>query len=233
MRGALLAKLKVKGAYGAGGRRLKAAALAVLLAAAPAAAAAETVIAALGDSLTHGYGLAQGDGFVPQLQAWLRDRGHDVTVLNAGVSGDTTRGGLARLDWTLTREVDAVIVELGGNDLLRGIDPAESRKNLDEILTTLDARGLPALLAGLPAPGNYGQDWKREFDAMYPELAEKHGAILHRNFMGAIGGGEDRDRAMTLMQDDGIHPNAAGVARIVEDIGPKVERLIARAQAGG
>ncbi|MGM0585532.1 MAG: arylesterase [Pseudomonadota bacterium] len=232
MKGALRAICCVNRAYGAAARRLKPAALAALLALAPPVAAAQTVIAALGDSLTHGYGLPEEEGFVPQLEAWLRERGHDVRLINAGVSGDTSRGGRSRLDWTLTPEVDAVIVELGGNDLLRGIDPAETRANLDHILSELDRRGLPALLAGLPAPGNYGQDWKREFDAIFPELAEKHDALLHPNFMAAIGGPEDRDEAAKLMQPDGIHPNADGVARIVEDIGPLVEKLIARAEAG-
>ena len=204
-----------------------------------AAAAQEVTIAALGDSLTHGYGLAPRDAFPAQLERWLRARGHDVTVVNAGVSGDTTAGGLSRMDWTLTPDVDAVIVELGGNDLLRGIDPRASRANLDAILTRLGAEGLPALIAGLPAPGNYGADWKRDFDAMFPELAEKHGAILYPNFLWAIAPDMSmKDRAMReaagkLMQADGIHPNAGGVARIVEDIGPAVETLIARAQDGG
>lgn len=186
---------------------------------------------ALGDSLTHGYGLPQSDGFVPQLESWLRGRGHDVKVINAGVSGDTTRGGLSRLDWSLTPEVDAVIVELGGNDLLRGIDPASSRENLDAILTELGARGLPALLAGLPAPRNYGDDWKTAFDAMYPELAEAHDAILYPNFLEGLGGFENREIPMELMQSDGLHPNAEGVSRVVAYIGPAVEELIARAEA--
>ena len=197
------------------------------------------MIAALGDSLTHGFGLRPSDAFPVQLEAWLRDRGHDVRVINAGVSGDTTAGGLARLDWTLTPEVDAVIVELGGNDLLRAIDPAASRANLDAILTRLSAEGLPALIAGLPAPGNYGRDWADAFNAMFPELAAKHGAIHYPNFLAAIAPDfsiadrSQRAAAMKLMQSDGIHPNAAGVARVVADIGPQVEKLIARAQAGG
>jgi acyl-CoA thioesterase-1 len=228
---ALLPGRSTRLAYGARPRRLKAAAAALVLALAPAGAVAETVIAALGDSLTHGYGLPPEEGFVFQLESWLRERGHDVRVLNAGVSGDTTRGGLSRLDWTLTPEVDAVIVELGGNDLLRGIDPAESRRNLDAILTELDARGLPALLAGLPAPGNYGQEWKQAFDSMYPDLAETHDALLYPNFLAGLGGPENREEAMKLMQPDGIHPNAEGVSRIVADMGPMVEKLIARAEA--
>jgi acyl-CoA thioesterase-1 len=215
-----------------------AAALALMIA--PMAAASGPVtIAALGDSLTHGYGVAPADAFPAQLERWLRARGHDVTVINAGVSGDTTAGGLSRLDWTLTPEVDAVIVELGGNDLLRGIDPANSRANLDRILTRLAAEDLPALLAGLPAPGNYGADWQRDFDAMYPELAAKHGAILYPNFMEGLAPGIDpsdpaaRLAAHGLIQSDGMHPNAQGVARIVADIGPEVEKLIARAEAMG
>jgi acyl-CoA thioesterase-1 len=227
----------VRSAYGAGAAALKAGAAGLLLlTAAGGASVAEaetTTIAALGDSLTHGYGLAPEDAFPAQLERWLEARGHDVEVINAGVSGDTTRGGLSRLDWTLSDEVDAVIVELGGNDLLRGIDPAESRANLDAILAELDARGLPALIAGLPAPGNYGPDFKREFDAMFPELAEKWGAILYPNFMAALSEREDRAEAMRLMQEDGIHPNAEGVAAIVEAIGPSVERLVERARAGG
>jgi acyl-CoA thioesterase-1 len=231
MKWSLRMKRTVSEAYGAGPRRLKpAAALALSLMLAPLGATAETVIAALGDSLTHGYGLPQEDGFVRQLEGWLRERGHDVRVINAGVSGDTTRGGLSRLDWSLTPEVDAVIVELGGNDLLRGIDPAESRRNLDAILTELHARGLPALLAGLPAPGNYGLDWKRAFDAMYPDLAEAHGALLYPNFLAGLGETQDREEAGRFMQPDGLHPNAEGVERIVEDIGPVVEKLIARAE---
>lgn len=198
------------------------------------AAAQQVTIAALGDSLTHGFGLSPRDAFPAQLERWLRDRGHDAVVINAGVSGDTTAGGLSRMDWTLTPEVDAVIVELGGNDLLRGIDPRASRANLDSILTRLGDEGLPALIAGLPAPGNYGADWKRDFDAMFPELAARHDAILYPNFLFAIAPDMSmadrsmREAAGALMQADGIHPNADGVARIVEDIGPAVEDLIAR-----
>ena len=220
-------------AYGAARPRLKAAAASVLLTfgLAGSVAAAETTLLALGDSLTHGYGLAEEDGFVPQLEAWLQARGHDVKVINAGVSGDTTRGGLSRLEWSLNEEVDAVIVELGGNDLLRGIDPASSKANLDAILTALGERDLPALLTGLPAPRNYGEDWQRAFDAMYPDLAETHGALLYPNFLAGIGGLEDREAGRALMQDDGIHPNAEGVKKVVEGIGPSVEALIERARA--
>lgn len=195
-----------------------------------AAASGPVTIAALGDSLTHGYGLPPDQGFVPQLQAWLRDQGLDVTVLNAGVSGDTTAGGLARLDWTLTPEVDALIVELGANDFLRGIDPAAARANLDAILTRAGDAGLPVLLIGLPAPGNFGPDYKQQFDAIWPDLAAKHGTLLVTSFFrGLATPGADpaaeRDR---VMQPDGTHPNAEGVARIVADIGPEVAALVAR-----
>ena len=151
-------------------RAIRNLALAVVVGA--GAAQAETVtLAALGDSLTQGYGLPQEDGFVPQLEAWLRAQGADVVVINAGVSGDTTAGGLARVDWTLTPEVDAMIVALGGNDFLRGIDPANSRANLRGILEVAQARDVAVLLVGLEASGNYGADFKRDFDSMYGDLA--------------------------------------------------------------
>ncbi|MEM9048451.1 MAG: arylesterase [Pseudomonadota bacterium] len=217
-------------AYGARGANLKrpaAALLAVCLGAAPVQADETFTIAALGDSLTHGFGLPQHLGFVPRLEAWLNDRSAvPVTVLNAGVSGDTTAGGRARLDWTLSDDVDGVIVELGGNDLLRGIDPAESRANLDAILAELSARGLPAILAGLPAPLNYGPEYKAAFDGMFPDLAGKYGAYLYPNFMAGISTEEDAAQLVGLMQPDGIHPNAEGVERIVAHIGPLVLRMI-------
>ena len=131
-------------------------------------AAADVRILAFGDSLTAGYGLPEADGFVPQLQAWLHANGApDVTVINAGVSGDTTAGGLARIDWTLGDPVDGVIVELGANDMLRGLDMGAMRKNLDGILTAIDAKGLPVLLAGLPAPPNYPEDYRKAFKAAF------------------------------------------------------------------
>ncbi len=198
----------------------------------PAPGAAEPVIAALGDSLTQGYGLPEAEGFVPRLQAWLRANGApEAVVLNAGVSGDTTAGGLARVDWTLTPEVDAVIVALGGNDVLRGIDPAESRRNLEGILAAIDARGLPALLAGVPAPANYGPEYRAALDAIYPELAAEHGAILYPNFLAAVIAAGPPASGSALMQADRIHPNAAGVEAIVAAIGPSVLELAARAAA--
>ena len=209
----------------------KAAALALALLVPGAATAQEVTIAALGDSLTQGYGLVQQDGFVPQLQAWLRARGHDVEILNAGVSGDTTAGGLSRVDWTLTPEVDAMIVALGGNDLLRGIPPEASRANLDGILQAAQDAGVEVLLVGLEAPGNYGPAYKADFDAMYPDLAEAYGALHVDSFLGALSEAAETDPEAALgsyMQPDGIHPNAQGVGLIVEALGPEVERLIAR-----
>lgn len=194
-------------------------------------AAAGVTVAALGDSLTQGYGLPQGDGFVPQLQAWLSDHGADVDVLNAGVSGDTTAGGLSRVDWTLTPDVDAMIVALGGNDLLRGIDPAVSKSNLDGILAAADAADVEVLLVGLSAPGNYGPDYKAAFDGMYGELARKWDVALAPSFLGALSDLPDREGALAdYMQPDGIHPNAAGVGLIVEALGPEVLDLAERAE---
>ncbi len=189
---------------------------------------AETVtIAALGDSLTQGYGLPMEDGFVPQLQAWLETQGADVEVINAGVSGDTTAGGLSRVAWTLTPDVDVMIVNLGGNDLLRGIDPAVSRSNLDGILAAADAAGVAVLLVGLDAPRNYGADYETAFEGMYPELAQEYGAALYDSFFAPLLADGDMDAARaSYMQDDGIHPNAVGVAQIVDGIGPAVLDLI-------
>jgi acyl-CoA thioesterase I len=194
----------------------------------PLAAQAEPLtLLAFGDSLTQGYGLPPDQGFVPQLQGWLRDRGAEVTVVNGGVSGDTTAGGAARIDWTLTPEVDAVIVTLGGNDLLRGIDPAVAARNLDAILTATDARGLPVLLVGMQALGNYGPDYKRAFDAIYPDLAARHGAMFVDNFFSALlAPGTSQQAFDAYMQPDGIHPNAEGVAVVVEALGPKVLALL-------
>ena len=207
---------------------------AVLLLGAGMANAEPVTIAALGDSLTQGYGLEQGDGFVPQLQDWLKSRGAEVLVLNAGVSGDTTQGGLSRVAWTLTSEVDAMIVALGGNDLLRGIDPAVSRANLDGILRAAQAADVQVLLVGINAPGNYGPEYKRDFEAMYPELAEQYGALYAESFLEPLAEVAEQDGAFaSYMQGDGIHPNAAGVALIVKGLGPKVLELVERARVPG
>jgi acyl-CoA thioesterase-1 len=189
-------------------------------------------LVALGDSLTQGYGLPQDQGLVPQLQGWLVAQGVEVTVINAGVSGDTTAGGLSRLDWSLTPETDALMVTLGGNDLLRGLPPEASRANLDAILAGATARGLPVLLVAMTAPGNYGPEYKAAFDAIYADLAATHGVALAPPFFSALpGGGADPAALAPYLQADGIHPNAEGVALIVQSLGPQVQALLARAGA--
>lgn len=190
------------------------------------ALADEVVIAALGDSLTQGYGLPSDQGFVPQLEAWLLARGHEVRLINAGVSGDTTAGGLARIGWTLTDEVDGLIVTLGGNDLLRGLPPEAARANLSGILQAAEGAGVAVLLVGMQAPLNYGPGYQAAFDAIYPDLAAEFGTIYAESFLAPVVAAPDM---RTLMQGDGIHPNAEGVALIVEALGPQVEALIALA----
>lgn len=184
-------------------------------------------IAALGDSLTQGFGLPADQGFVPQLSRWLEAKGANVELINAGVSGDTTAGGLSRIAWTLTDDVDALIVALGGNDLLRGIDPAVSRANLEGILEVAGDRDLPVLLIGMDAPPNYGADFEQAFDVMYPELSDTFGTLYYPNFLGALADRDDQVATLRdFMQGDGIHPNAEGVALIVEGLGPEVLKLV-------
>jgi acyl-CoA thioesterase-1 len=182
-------------------------------------------IVALGDSLAAGYGLESPDAFTGALQAALAERGHDVVIVNAGVSGDTASDGLARVDWSVGEDADAVIVELGANDALRGVDPAITRDALDRLLARLGERGLPVLLAGMMAPPNLGEDYAAAFDPIYAELAEKHGTLLYPFFLDGVAADA------SLNQPDGIHPNAEGVAVIVERIVPSVEALIGRASA--
>lgn len=189
--------------------------------------AEDVTIAALGDSLTAGYGVNTADGFVPQMQAWLDAKGIDATLVNAGVSGDTTAGGLSRTDWTLTDDIDAMIVALGGNDYLRGMDPTISRANLAGILEKARARDVDVLLIGLIAGSNYGPDYKTEFDAMYPELATEYETDFYpRWFAGIIAVSGMEDDVSAYMQADGIHPNAEGVRLIVESMGPSVAALV-------
>ena len=193
----------------------------------PAYAESVTLVA-LGDSLTAGYGLAEGEGLVPQLDAWLKANGVDAVVVNAGVSGDTTAGGLSRLDWSLTPETDALMITLGGNDMLRGLPPEEARANLSGILQGAKAKGLPVLLVGMQAPGNYGAEYKATFDTVYPDLAAEYGATLYPFFFqGLAAGAADPALLQPFMQADGIHPNAEGVARIVADLGPAVQAFLA------
>lgn len=200
---------------------------AALVACAATAAAAEVRILAFGDSLTQGYGLPEEEGFVPRLQAWLRENGAaDSVVINGGVSGDTTAGGARRIEWALSDEVDAVIVALGGNDMLRGVEPSVTRDNLEAILTDITERGLPAILAGLPAPANYGPEYQQAFEAIFPELAAQYDVVLYPSFLTGLSETGDPEEARSLMQPDGIHPNAEGVQAIVADIGPVVLDLV-------
>ncbi len=187
------------------------------------AAAAPARLMAYGDSLTHGYGLPAGETFPEQLEAALRDAGLDVTVINAGNSGETSAGGRARLDWALADAPDAVILELGANDGLRGLDPAATYDNLDAMLARLTSEGLPVLLAGMLAPPNLGREYGEDFNAVYPRLAEKHGVPLYPFFLDGVA------LVPELNQADGIHPNAAGVAVIVKRIAPHVIRLLENA----
>lgn len=202
----------------------KAVVLAVSLSAAPVWAD-EVVIAALGDSLTQGYGLPADQGFVPQLEMWLQAQGHEVRLINAGVSGDTTAGGLARIGWTLTEDVQALIVTLGGNDLLRGLPPETARANLAGILQAAEEAGVTVLLIGMEAPLNYGPDYKAAFDAIYPDLAAEFGTLYAESFLAPVTAAPD---LRAVLQADGIHPNAAGVALIVDALGPAVEALVER-----
>lgn len=179
-------------------------------------------IVAFGDSLTAGYGLKPGQAFPDVLQMALKARGHNVEVMNAGVSGDTTAAGLTRLNWAVGEDADAVILELGANDALRGQPTAETRANLDTILTRLGARNLPVLLAGMRSPENWGSDYRDRFDAIFADLAAKHGALLYPFFLDGV----VTDPKLSL--PDGLHPNARGIAIIVERILPEVEALIGR-----
>jgi len=165
---------------------------------------------------------------VPQLQSWLAAQGAEVTVVNAGVSGDTTAGGLSRLDWSLTPETDALMVTLGGNDMLRGLPPEEARANLSAILEGAKAKGLPVFLVGMEAPGNYGAEYKAAFDAIYADLAAEFGATLYPFFFqGMTEGNSDPAAMRPFMLEDGIHPNAEGVAKIVADLGPALQAFLA------
>ncbi len=217
--------------YGATARMSKMCIAAVCLCTATLAQAEPVEILALGDSLTAGYGLREEDGFVPRMQAWLDAQGLDAQIINAGVSGDTTAGGLSRVAWSLTDSTDAIMVALGGNDLLRGLDPSVSRANLDGILKVAQDNALDVLVVGMEAPGNYGPDYKAEFEAMYPELSETYGALhFPRFFEGLMSVGETPAELREVMQPDGIHPNAEGVNLIVEAMGPAVAELVRRAQ---
>lgn len=193
------------------------------MAAFAAPAYAQTIkIVAFGDSLTAGFGLTASEAFPAQLEAALKKRGHDVAVANAGVSGDTSTGGLARLDWSIPDGTDAVILALGANDMLRGIDPDLTRKSLDEALGRLKARKIEVLIGGMRAAPNLGADYAAKFDSIYPELAKKYDTLIYPFFLDGVAGKPD------LNLNDGIHPTAKGVSLVVERILPVVESLIER-----
>jgi acyl-CoA thioesterase-1 len=182
-------------------------------------------IVAFGDSLTAGYGLPADAAFPAKLQQALAAKGTATKIANAGVSGDTTAGGLARLDWSIPDGTEAVILELGANDALRGVDPKLTRGALEAMLERLTARHIPVLLAGMLAPRNMGPDYEAAFDAIYPDLAKKYGVILHPFFLDGVAADPK------LNQRDGLHPTAAGVDVIVAKMLPAVEQLAAAAQA--
>lgn len=182
-------------------------------------------IVAFGDSLTAGYGLPPGDDFATRLESALNPKGHSVRITNAGVSGDTTSGGLARFDWAVPDDTDAVILELGANDALRGVSPKIARDNLDKILSKLVARKIAILVAGMRSPTNWGDDYAKAFNSIFSDLARKHGALLYPFFLEGV---IDKPK---LKLADGLHPNRAGVNEIVRRIQPSVEQLIAQVKA--
>jgi acyl-CoA thioesterase-1 len=194
--------------------------LGFMMAASISAEARTIRLVALGDSLTAGYLLAGADAFPSVLEKALRAKGLDVAIENAGVSGDTATGGLERLDWSVPDGTDGVIVELGANDALRGLDPVITEKALDEIITRLKARNIAVLLAGMLAPRNNGEAYGKAFDAIYPRLAQKHGVPLYPFFLDGIAG----DPKLNLA--DMIHPNPAGVRAIVERMLPVAESFV-------
>jgi acyl-CoA thioesterase-1 len=199
------------------------AALAFLLLMINTAAAQPLTLLSFGDSLMAGYGLQPSDAFPVKLEAALKAKGHDVKVINAGVAGDTALDGASRIDWALSDEVDAVIVEFGANDALRGLPVPQAEQALDQLLTKLAEKKLPVLIAGMRAPPNLGPDYQKAFDGMYPKLAEKHGMLLYPFFLDGVAA------EVKLNQADGMHPNPAGVDVIVSRILPSVERLLEQA----
>jgi acyl-CoA thioesterase-1 len=189
---------------------------------ASAATAAPKVILALGDSLTAGFGLPPGQSLTDKLQEALKAKGNDVSIINAGVSGDIAAQGAARLDWALTDDVKGVIVELGANDALRGLDPAQADQALRQIMDKLKSKKLPVLILGMKAPPNLGPDYVAKFDGIYPKLSNDYGALLYPFYLNGVAGQPD------LNQVDGIHPNEKGLGVIVPKLLPKVEELLSQ-----
>lgn len=205
-----------------------AAALAWLLAALPGVALAidrPVKIVAFGDSLTAGYQLPASGAFPVRLEQALKAKGIAVTIVNAGVSGDTASGGLARVAWSVPEDADAVILELGANDMLRGVDPKITRSALDTIIRTLKSRGIEVLFAGMRAPPNLGPEYRRAFDSIFPDLASSHGVLFYPFFLDGVA----TNAKFNLR--DGVHPNQEGIDIIVDRILPKVEELISRVRA--
>ena len=200
---------------------LVAAMLVVGVAALGPASAEPRKIVGFGDSLMAGYMLDAGKGFTDRLQAALKARGHDVVIANAGVSGDTSSAGLARLDWSVPDGTEIVILELGANDMLRGVTPDITRKNLDDMISRLKQRNMTVLLAGMRAAPNLGADYQAAFDTIYPDLAAKYGLALYPFFLEGVAGHRD------LQLEDGMHPNPAGVDRMVENFLPVMEKVLA------
>ena len=212
--------------YGAFQSLSKAALALMFLISQPALSESPTILA-LGDSLVQGYGLSHNDGFVPQLEKWLSDNGTPVNIINAGVSGDTTAGGSERILWSLNDNVDAIILALGSNDMLRGIDPSETRENLRKILEISKNFELKLMIIGTPASNNFGPLYKKKFDAIYPDLATDYNAMYLKNFFEAIMDPENPNLPqLQLLQPDRLHPNAEGISKIVEKIGPTVQGFI-------
>ena len=179
-------------------------------------------IVAFGDSLTAGYGLPRAAAFPIRLEKKLKTQGYNVKIINAGISGDTTTGGLARLDWAVPKDTDAVILELGANDALRGINPAKTRKSLEKIVASLKNRNIEILIAGMIAPEGMGNQFGQAFNSIYRDLATKYGAFYYPFFLDGVA------LDAKLNQSDGIHPNAEGVNIIVNKITPSVHKLIKR-----
>lgn len=217
----------VTGLYGGAGARFKQICLIItLMFSATTGFAAPITVLAFGDSLTQGYGLPKSDGLVPQLENWLNAHGSEVKIINAGVSGDTTAGGLSRIEWSLTDDIQAVIVTLGGNDYLRGIDPDTSRQNITGILQVLQERGLPTLLNAIPAPANFGPGYQNKVRALYPELATQFGTVFNPNYFAAITANGAVVPDPQYLQNDLTHPNAQGVKLIVTQLGPQIQTLL-------
>lgn len=200
--------------------------LLLIMAGAGQAVATPVKILALGSSLTQGYGLPPGTEFTVQLQGALKRAGIDAVVTNAGVSGDTSAGGLARLDWSLADHPDAVILELGSNDMLRGIPPAETEKNLRAVLDKLKSTHVKVLLTGMHAQRNLGADYVKEFDAIYPRLAKDYNVLFYPFFLDGVA------LNPKLNQADGMHPNPAGVKVVVARMLPIVKKLVLASQSG-